>query len=212
MTTVMFRMIAGATAVAAAAALAGCSAATKEDRPAASSPNQSAGAHAADTHDADTHDADTHNADDVMFAQMMIPHHEQAVELSALVPGRSTDPAVVKLAAAISGEQQPEIDFMKSTLAQWGVDPGQMDHGGGQHGTAMAGMVDEATMDRLEALKGEAFDTLWLQSMIAHHRGAIEMAKAEVEAGSNPEMTALARSISTAQQAEIDEMNQMVGG
>lgn len=202
MTTVMFRMIAGATAVAAAAALAGCSSATKEDRPAASSPSQSAGANT----------ADTHNADDVMFAQMMIPHHEQAVELSALVPGRSTDPAVIKLAAAIAGEQQPEIDFMKSTLAQWGVGPGQMDHGGGQHGMAMSGMVDEATMDRLAALKGEAFDTLWLQSMIAHHQGAIEMARTEVEAGSNPEMTALARSIITAQQAEIDQMTQMVGG
>lgn len=211
MTTMTFRMIAAATSVAAVAALAGCSTAAKEDRPAASS-SASQSAQPADTHGADTRGADTRNEDDVMFAQMMIPHHEQALELSTLVPDRSTNPAVVKLAATISGEQQPEIDFMTSTLAQWGVAPGAMNHGSGHDGMTMQGMVNEDTMVRLETLKGKDFDTLWLQSMISHHQGAIEMAKVEVEAGTNPEMTALARSIITAQQAEIDQMKQLLGG
>lgn len=191
-----FRLIAGATAMAAAAMLSACSAsskeAAKEGKPAASA-SQSA------------QPAGGHNDDDVMFAQMMIPHHEQAVELAALVPDRSTDAAVIKLAATISGEQQPEIDFMKSTLNGWGA-------AGGHGGMAMAGMVDAATMARLQGLKGRDFDTLWLRSMIAHHEGAIQMAKTEVEVGADPEMTALARSIITAQQAEIDQMKQMLGG
>lgn len=203
MPTFTVRLFAGIAAVAAAAALSACStdSTTKDaaDRPAASSSKP-------------VTSADSHNQDDVMFAQMMIPHHQQAVELAGLVPDRSTDPALRKLATTISGEQQPEIDFMKSMLTQWGVDPGHMAHGSGHDGMAMAGMVDPETMVRLEALKGAEFDTLWLQSMITHHEGAIEMAKVEVDAGANPEMTALARSIITAQQAEIDQMKQMLGG
>jgi uncharacterized protein (DUF305 family) len=72
--------------------------------------------------------------------------------------------------------------------------------------------VDEATMVRLEALKGPAFDTLWLQSMIAHHQGAIEMANVEIAEGSNVDMVGLARAVVTAQQAEIDQMEQMLAG
>ncbi|AQT78156.1 DUF305 domain-containing protein [Mycolicibacterium litorale] len=152
-----------------------------------------------------------HNADDVMFAQMMIPHHQQALELSALVPDRSSNPAVVDLAAKIAAEQQPEINTMKALLLQWDVDPNAAaDHGG--HGMGMAGMVDDATMTRLDSLKGPDFDTLWLQSMIGHHQGAIEMAKAEVANGQSADMTTLAKSIITAQQAEIDQMKQMLGG
>ena len=210
MTTLAFRLFSGAAAVAAATALlpalAGCSTATKEDHPAGHGTSAAAsGAEKA------PETAGAHNEDDVMFAQMMIPHHQQAVELSGLVPDRSTDPKVVKLAATIAGEQQPEIDFMTATLKQWGVDPAEMDHGSGHDGMTMQGMVNEETMVRLEGLKGPEFDTLWLQSMISHHQGAIEMAKVEVDAGKNPEMTALARSIIAAQQAEIDQMKQMLG-
>lgn len=194
MTSFGFRLMAGGAALAAAVALSGCSAATKDDRPAGQQSSQPA-----------SPSADAHNGDDVMFAQMMIPHHEQAVALSALVPERSTDPAVVALAAAIAGEQQPEIEFMASMLEQWGVTAG------GHTGMDMAGMVDADTMARLQTLRGRDFDTLWLQSMIAHHRGAVEMADAEVKAGRNPEMTGLARGIIAAQQAEINQMTKLLG-
>ena len=152
-----------------------------------------------------TNELAAHNTEDVMFAQMMIPHHRQAIELAALVPGRSTSPELLALATRIAGEQQPEIDTMKALLLQWDADP-SAGHGG--HG-GMAGMVDEATMNRLMALSGPAFESLWLQSMISHHRGAIEMAETEIADGRSPDMITLAKNIVAAQQAEIDQMTQM---
>ena len=159
--------------------------------------------------------ATLHNEDDVLFAQLMIPHHQQAVVLAGMVPGRSDDPEVRALAGKISAAQQPEITTMKGLLGQWGIKPDEMPHESGHAGMAMQGMVDDDTLVKLEGLKGPDFDMLWLQSMIGHHQGAIEMAKVEAEAGKSPEMTALARSIISAQQAEIDQMKQMlkaVGG
>ena len=76
----------------------------------------------------------------------------------------------------------------------------------------MQGMVDDATMTKLRSLKGAEFDTLWLQSMISHHQGAIEMADTEIAKGQSPDMVSMAKNIVTAQQAEIDQMKQMLGG
>ena len=154
----------------------------------------------------------SHNADDIMFAQMMIPHHEQAVTLAALAPQHTTNPAVLTLATTISAEQQPEIQAMKALLLQWEVDPNAMPDHGGHGGTAMQGMVDEATMAKLQTLNGPAFDTLWLQSMIGHHQGAIDMANTEIAKGKSVDMIAMAKSMVTAQQAEINQMKQMLGG
>jgi uncharacterized protein (DUF305 family) len=152
-----------------------------------------------------------HNADDVMFAQMMIQHHQQAVDLAAMAAVHTTNQAVRILAAKISAEQQPEIQAMKALLLQWDVDPNAMgDHGG--HGSAMQGMVDDATMTKLKSLNGPQFDTLWLQAMIGHHQGAIDMAKTEIAKGQSADMTAMAKTMVTAQQAEIDQMKQMLGG
>ncbi|MCV7281657.1 DUF305 domain-containing protein [Mycolicibacterium flavescens] len=152
-----------------------------------------------------------YNADDVAFATNMIPHHEQAVELSALVPERSTNPEVQALAEQISAAQGPEIQIMKVLLVQWKENP---DSGTGHeaHGAEMHGMVDEATMTRLKSLSGAEFDTLWLQSMISHHEGAVEMAKAELANGENVDAKRLAQTMVDTQQAEINQMNQMLGG
>lgn len=198
MNTTRIRITAALAGAAAIFALSSCSTATKEDRSA-----QTSTVSATQT---------THDTDDVMFAQMMIPHHQQAVELAGLVPDRSTNPAVVKLAAAVSAQQQPEIDTMRASLKQWGVNPDEMAHGSGHAGMAMQGMVDDATMIKLEALKGSEFDALWLKSMISHHQGAIAMADVEIKDGSNPEMITLAKNIVSAQQAEIDQMNSMLAG
>ncbi|KUI44688.1 DUF305 domain-containing protein [Mycobacterium sp. GA-1199] len=155
-----------------------------------------------------------YNADDVAFATNMIPHHEQAVELSALVPDRSTNPELQALAEQISKAQEPEIRTMQVLLVQWQENPdadtGQGGHEG--HGGAMQGMVDDATMAKLQTLSGPEFDTLWLQSMIAHHQGAIEMARAELANGENVDAKRLAQTIVHTQQAEIDQMNQMLRG
>lgn len=151
------------------------------------------------------------NADDVAFATNMIPHHQQAVEMSALVDNRTTNPELIELAGQISAAQGPEIETMKVFLVQWKEDPDSgSEHGG--HGGAMAGMVDEATMTKLESLNGAEFDTLWLQSMIGHHQGAVEMAKAEIANGENVDAKRLAQTIIDTQQAEIGQMKQMLGG
>ena len=153
-----------------------------------------------------------YDSDDVAFATNMIPHHQQAVELSALVPDRSTDPAVKKLASDIAAAQGPEIETMKVFLVQWNENP-DTDTGSGHSGHGpMQGMVDEPTMAQLASLKGAEFDKLWLESMIAHHQGAIGMAKAEIANGENVDAKRLANDIVNAQQAEIGQMKQMLGG
>jgi uncharacterized protein (DUF305 family) len=151
------------------------------------------------------------NTDDVAFATNMIPHHQQAVELSALVPDRSTNPELIGLAKQISAAQQPEIETMKVFLVQWKENlDAAAGHGG--HGGTMQGMVDQATMTKLGSLSGAEFDTLWLESMISHHQGAIEMAKAEIANGENVDAKGLAQAIIDTQQAELGQMKQMLGG
>jgi uncharacterized protein (DUF305 family) len=152
-----------------------------------------------------------YNADDVAFATNMIPHHQQAVDLSALVPDRSTNSQLVALAQQISAAQQPEINVMKVFLVQWKENP-DTDSGHTGHGATMQGMVDEATMTKLQSSSGAEFDKLWLESMISHHQGAIEMAKAELANGDNVDAKSLAKNIVTTQEAEIGQMKQMLGG
>ncbi|WP_193045080.1 DUF305 domain-containing protein [Mycolicibacterium baixiangningiae] len=153
-----------------------------------------------------------HNADDVTFARDMMPHHQQALQLVDLARGRSNDPALLELASAIAAAQGPEMDQLAGMLRSWGQDPEVgMDHSGHDM-AAMPGMVDDATMKRLESLSGREFDTLWLESMISHHQGAVEMAKAEIANGDNPEAKAMAQHIIDAQEAEIAQMKQMLEG
>lgn len=172
--------------------------------------------HSATSVTSSTTAASPFNSADVNFVTMMIPHHAQAIELSGLVDGRSTNAELITLAGNVKNAQQPEIDTMKSMLRSWGYADDQADgngHGGhGGHGTGMAGMVDDATMAKLKTLQGTDFDTLWLNSMIGHHQGAIEMAKAELANGQNVDAKTLAQQIITAQQGEIDQMQKMLAG
>ncbi|OLR95059.1 DUF305 domain-containing protein [Actinokineospora bangkokensis] len=145
-----------------------------------------------------------HNDADVAFAQQMIPHHRQAVEMADLVQGRTTTPQVVDLATRIKGAQDPEINTMTTWLQSWGAptDEHGMDHGS----RPMSGMMTDDQMTTLRAATGAAFDKQWLTLMTAHHEGAIDMAKTELKDGQNPDAKALARTITTTQQSEIDEM------
>jgi uncharacterized protein (DUF305 family) len=149
-----------------------------------------------------------HNAADVAFAQEMIPHHRQAVDMAAMVPSRSTNPDVRMMATHISWDQQAEILTMTGLLAQWG-EPVAMDHG--EHGgMTMPGMVDGATMAQIRSLSGPAFDELWITSMIDHHQGAVTMAHTEIADGQSPDAKKLAEMIISAQQREIAQMNNLV--
>jgi uncharacterized protein (DUF305 family) len=146
-----------------------------------------------------------------MFAQMMIPHHQQAVEMAKLAATRAKDAHVKELARRIQTAQDPEITTMTGWLATWGKPtqaPGMsMDMGNG----SMSGMMSDAEMRQLEAETGTAFDKQFLTMMIAHHQGAISMAKEELAKGSVPDAKTLAQKIFTTQQAEIDTMNNLLG-
>jgi uncharacterized protein (DUF305 family) len=166
--------------------------------------------------------ASVHNAQDVTFAQQMIPHHTQAVDMAKLVPTRSTNPKIVDLASRIDKAQSPEIQQMHGWLTTWGVTssttsmPGMsssMSMPGTSSSMSMPGMsggvtggMTDADMQQLAAAKGTQFDSMWLSMMIAHHQGAIDMAKTEIAQGSNAEAKALAQKIIDGQQAEITEM------
>jgi uncharacterized protein (DUF305 family) len=152
-----------------------------------------------------------YNADDVEFATNMIPHHQQVVDLSALAQDRSTNAELIALAKQISAAQQRELDVMRVFLVQWKENP-DTTSGHTGHGATMAGMVDAATIAKLDSLNGAEFDKLWLESMISHHQGAIEMAKAEIANGDNVDAKSLAQNIVTTQEAEIGQMKQMLGG
>lgn len=135
---------------------------------------------------------------DQMFAAMMIPHHEQAVEMSELALTRSTNEELLALARQIRDAQEPEIDQMRS----WG-DTDMGDHAG--HGMEMSGMLSDTEMDALRGATGSEFDRLFLAGMIAHHEGAIEMADMIIDS-ENDEVRALGESIRRTQQLEIDRM------
>ena len=167
-----------------------------------------------------------HNQADVMFAHMMIPHHQQAIQMSDLIFAKQgIDPRVVDLATKIKAAQGPEIATMQGWLNQWGM-PGM---NGGMHGSmmpsmpemgdmpgmddmpGMAGMMSPADMQALRNAQGVAASKLFLTQMIEHHRGAITMAQNEIKNGQIPDAVTLAKSIATSQQKEIDTMNQILG-
>lgn len=157
-----------------------------------------------------------HNATDVGFAQGMIPHHAQAIEMADLALSNTTNPEVLSLAKAIKAAQSPEIETLSGWLRQWGqpvpsIEMGSMDHDmSGMDGMMMDGMMSKADMDRLESSTGTEFDRLWLELMIQHHEGAVKMSNAEVDGGKNPEAIALAQSIISSQQAEITTMESLL--
>jgi len=168
-----------------------------------------------------------HNAADLSFTQQMIVHHQGAVEMADLAPSRAANQQVKDLAIKIKAAQAPEIEQMTGWLTLWGAavptstetstPDGGMDHGGmsgemstAATGMAMPGMMSDAQMQQLTDATGAEFDRLFLQLMIMHHQGAIEMSDTELAQGSNPEAIALAGSIKTSQTAEITEMQQLL--
>ncbi|GIF16332.1 DUF305 domain-containing protein [Actinoplanes teichomyceticus] len=151
--------------------------------------------------------AGTHNDADVAFAQQMIPHHRQAVEMAAMADGRAGDARVTALAGQIRAAQQPEIDTMTGWLTAWGAPaPSAGDTMGDMHHDAMPGGMSESDMTALHNAKGAEFDKQFLTMMIEHHEGAVEMARTETAQGADPQAKALAQKIITAQQAEIATM------
>ncbi|MER7394162.1 DUF305 domain-containing protein [Streptomyces sp. NPDC000151] len=170
------------------------------------------------------------NNADVKFAQLMIPHHQQAVAMSELADGRAKDPQVKDLATEIEKAQGPEIEKMRSWLKAWGkpessssmpgMDHGSgsdsssmpgMDHGSGSSdGSGMSGMMSAKDMDELKAATGTDFDTMFVKMMIDHHNGAIDMAEDEQKNGKNATAKKLADDVVKNQKAEVERMNKIL--
>lgn len=157
----------------------------------------------------------TFNATDVGYAQGMIPHHAQAIEMAGLAPDRSTNAKVLELAAAIEAAQGPEIAELQGWLRDWGqkVPPADGDHDMSAYPSmTMTGMLSDADMDRLAAATGTEFDRLFLESMILHHEGAVDMAEDEVADGKAPETVGQAERVIRDQTAEITEIEDILAG
>lgn len=153
------------------------------------------------------------NGADVEFAQMMIVHHEGAIEMADFIVEHGDGDEVRALGRRIGAAQGPEIALMASWLEAWGeaVDAGHIDHGGMDHGgMEMGGLDQQGAMDALAGTSGAATDRLFLELMIEHHRGAVEMAQRLLAEGENPDAAALARTIVEDQEAEIVEMERML--
>jgi uncharacterized protein (DUF305 family) len=202
-----------AAAIAAAIALAGCAAGSgtgtsdsssmpgmnhgSSAMPSSSAPATSAAA------SAEFNDADT------MFAQMMIPHHAQAVTMSDMILDKEGIPApVTDLATKIKAAQGPEIEKMTGWLESWGQ-PTEAPTGA-HSGHSMSGMMGEEDMAKLEAAQGTEAAKLFLTQMIAHHEGAVEMAKTETTDGKNADAVQLSKDIVSDQEAEIQEMKDLL--
>jgi uncharacterized protein (DUF305 family) len=150
-----------------------------------------------------------YNAADEMFVTGMIPHHEQALEMAEILLDKDgVDDRVVALAERIQAAQQPEIDLMNSWLDEWGVDSDMGDMPGMDHGNG--GMMSDDDMAALEAASGDDASVLFLEQMIEHHEGAIEMSEQEVDNGQNADAVELAQQIIDAQTAEIAEMQDLL--
>ena len=140
---------------------------------------------------------------EIMFLQMMIPHHEQAVTISAFAASQTQNAAILDIAKRISEAQQPEIDQMKKLLTDAGL-PTLMDHDMG-----MNGMIPQSELDKLSQVQDAAFDKLFLAAMILHHEGAIKMTSSALDS-SNPDIKQLAENITKIQTSEIAEMKALL--
>ena len=192
-------------AMAAVITLAGCSTPGGSTAGTSTSPSETSAA-------ATTPAAANHNATDTMFAQMMIPHHAQAVEMSDMVLKKQDTPAeVTALATQIKAAQAPEIEQMTGWLKSWNESATASAGAHSGHGTGgMSGMMSADDMKKLDAAQGTEAAKLFLTQMIAHHEGAVMMAKTEESSGQNAEAIALSKTIITTQEKEIQEMKALL--
>ncbi len=164
--------------------------------------------------------SDDHNDADVSFAQDMIPHHQQALIMADVAIEGAETQELQDLAKRIKAAQAPEIEEMTGWLQAWDEDVPDLDamshmmmgHGDDDVDNDLPGMMDADQMQQMSGMMGDgiAFDRMWVLMMIAHHEGAIKMAKDQQANGQSADAIALAKSIEESQTAEIAEMKQML--
>ena len=149
---------------------------------------------------ASTQSNSEYSSDDIAFAEMMIPHHEQAIEMPEIAFLNTTNPDVLKLAQEIKDAQSPEIELMMSwTGVKTSTHAGHM----------MDGMLSQSELSDLRKEKDKEFDRLFLEGMIKHHEGAIEMAQ-DVAASKNKDVADLSAAIISAQELEIAKIKELL--
>jgi uncharacterized protein (DUF305 family) len=165
---------------------------------------------------------DVFNDADVIFATDMIPHHAQAIEMVTLSDTRMLDPEVKQLADNIRAAQSPEVETMVDWLTAWGeeIPETSLDHANAGHdmddmpsmeSSDMPGMMSDDDLEELAGASDADFQDMWLEMMMEHHQGAVEMAKTEQAEGKYSDAVSLAESIETAQLAEIEQIKQLLG-
>ena len=195
-------ILVGAT-VLAGLTLAACGSSTSSDQAMASGDMAAIGSTVAPANDGD-----------IAFAQLMIPHHQQAVEMADMALAHGVTGDVLTLANQIKAAQDPEIQTMTTWLTAWGA-PMEMVETDGHDGMDMGGMSSEgmmsgADMMNLDQAEGNDFDALWMQMMIQHHEGAISMANQVLTTTENADVQALAEAVVTGQTAEIATMQKLL--
>jgi uncharacterized protein (DUF305 family) len=157
-------------------------------------------------------DAPIFNEADVKFAQTMIPHHEQSIEMADVILGKSgVSPGITQLAQQISDTQRPQMETLSGFLTAWNQ-PLIPDHASEAHEDHWdaEGMLTPEEMQELTAAKGSEAQELFLEGMIQHHEGAVTMVQAEIDDGENPDAVQLAETIKTGQTAEIETMKSLL--
>ncbi len=157
------------------------------------------------------------------FARDMSRHHLQGVEMANLVPERSTDPEVRRLAFDIAETQQNQVGRMQGWLALWDLPPtggetmawmasgGHTGHDmGATAGGLMPGMATEEELARLRSLSGTEFDVEFLRLMIRHHQGGFDMAQYAAGHATLPAVASLAGTIAETQTVEVTTMERML--
>ncbi|WP_254879130.1 DUF305 domain-containing protein [Streptomyces sp. NA04227] len=179
---------------------------------------------------------DSPNSADFTYARMMITHHRQALEMTALAPSRAGTAKLRRLAQRITSAQKPEIRAMEGWLKNHEADEHTKGHehghehedGGGAHGDdgghahsaspgtgqdhdhdAMPGMATQAQLKKLRAARGANFDALFLRLMITHHAGAVTMATEVLSDGNNVQIEEMANDVIAQQTSEIQRMRKM---
>lgn len=155
-------------------------------------------------------EAPAHTEADVEFMRMMILHHDQALTMTGYVEERTTDRDVRLLAERMRISQEDEMDVMAGWLQERGT-PLRDEHAG-HEAHDMPGMLTEEQLERLEAADGVEFERLFLEYMIRHHEGALEMV-ADLWAaggGAEPNIGQFARHVEGDQGIEITRMQEML--
>lgn len=154
---------------------------------------------------ADSHSKSLNNlsASDIMFAQSMIPHHQQAIEISKLAVKNAASPEIKAFAKAIIKAQNREMNQMKYWLTATNS-PMEM-----QMDMGMSGMLSVSSVKTLKTLKGMKFDRAFLKAMIVHHQGALKMVS-YLDGSKNSEAKELAKGLVLMQSAEIASMKKLL--